>query len=121
MPPPNAPRDKTLARRWVHVSISIPISSGAAARLSDLILAGTIIAPSGEAPTLAATDLLSAVVQASSTVGFAYGGKSDSTPFTVPAGGELSDRDIPAAYWPRSTFLLSAGAAYTAHVRVLLA
>lgn len=114
------PREKTLARRWAHVQITVPISSGGASRLSDLIVAGTVIAPAGEGVTIAADDILSAVVSASSSLGISYGGKTDNVPFTVAAGGTLSDFDIPAAYWPRRTWVKSSGAAFTADVKVLL-
>lgn len=111
----------TLARTWAHVTITVPISSGNASLLSDLIVAGTIIAPTGDTLTITSPDILSAVVSASASLGLSYGGKLDNTPFTVAAGGTLSDFDIPAAYWPSRTWIRSSGASFTADVKVLIA
>jgi hypothetical protein len=116
----NDPRFASLGRKLVFMTISIPISSGDASRLSALIVAGTQIAPTGESVTITAADVLSCRLAASDTLGIQYGGKADSTPLSIPAGDVLADDRLPAAYWPNRTWVRSSGAAFTAQVMVIL-
>jgi hypothetical protein len=116
----NDPRFASLGRKLVFMTISVPISSGDASRLSALIAAGAQIAQSGETVTITAADVLSCRLAASDTLGIQYGGKSDTTPWLLPAGDVLADDRIPAAYWPNRTWVRSSGAAFTAQVMVIL-
>lgn len=118
------PRFASLARRVVFVTITIPANAGNASLLSDLLVAGTVVAPVGQSVTLSADQILSALVEPSSTQGILFGGKGDATPFEVTLGSTLSEQRIPAAYWPFRTWVkastVGAGTAFSANAMVFL-